>query len=259
MRSALSVAVVPDRRVSRAAHRAAKSGAQRGGAACLHGRSHHRTVRDQQERSNVPARHRARRALPHPRWPLHLSRGGRHLCAEEPSLALLSSDLSSLALSCQGATPVHYRHALLGDPLHPFEHEALRIGGEWQWSCDRREWFPTSSTHISRGIFAVADWTLVEANCELVTFLDRWPLVPLVRRELGLNSPQEGEHTVDEEFWRTMHSDVARANAAQLDELFFDSVNSAEVQRCRRVRTGAPLTSASVCELLVTAAAILHL
>ena len=100
-----------------------------------------------------------------------------------------------------------------------------------------------SSTHISRGLFAVADWTLVETNCELVTFLDRWPLVPLVRRELGLTSPRGGEHTIDEDFWSMAHSEVALANAAQLDELFFDSVYSAEVQTIRRVRSGAPLRS----------------
>jgi hypothetical protein len=52
----------------------------------------------------------------------------------------------------EGATPVHYRHTLSDAcALEEYERGALRLGGEWEWSCDRLEWLPTSTTHISRG------------------------------------------------------------------------------------------------------------
>lgn len=72
------------------------------------------------------------------------------------------------------STPIHYRMAP--------DYE------EWQWSPDRCEWFSTASTEISRGVFAIGgEWTLVDANEEIVEFLESWPLQPLFTRPFRVN------------------------------------------------------------------------
>ena len=53
------------------------------------------------------------------------------------------------------------RHDLGEDELCAFEASGLRLGGSWQWSPDRVEWFPSSTLSISRGVFSLSEeWQL---------------------------------------------------------------------------------------------------
>ena len=114
------------------------------------------------------------------------------------------------------------RHDLGDDALCPFEASELRIGGAWQWSPDRVEWFPSSTLSISRGVFASSgEWQLVETNEEIVNYLDAHPVVPLVRREVGISVG------VDESLWRVAHAGLSRANTHQV-ELLVDATDADE-------------------------------
>ena len=102
------------------------------------------------------------------------------------------------------------RHDQGDDELCAFEASDLRLGGAWQWSPDRVEWFPSSTLSISRGVFSLAgEWQLVETNEEIVSFLDRHPVVPLLRREVGFSIG------ADEHLWK----DLTRGNARQVEML----------------------------------------
>lgn len=91
-----------------------------------------------------------------------------------------------------GATPIHYRHTASRASTTPFQHHCtsgLRLSGTWLWSADREFWFATSTCDISQGCFARGGWRLVADNMDIVNFLDRWPLVPMLASPLTLRSP----------------------------------------------------------------------
>ena len=167
----------------------------------------------------------------------------------------------------EAATPVHYRHRALAEtrashirdldsgqvraleePLLDYHPHELRVGGCWQWSCDRLEWFGTEQLSPSRGCFGVG-WQLVNTNREIVSFLHQWPLMPLVRRESAYYAPLTGvsEETVatagrgplqsaskwpseaeDDALWLTFHKDLCLANGRQVSQCLAGAVTSDE-------------------------------
>jgi len=88
-----------------------------------------------------------------------------------------------------GATPIHYRHNAEGDPDMCHWGCSLRLGGTWTWSADREVWFATDSCDITSGTFGSGGWRLVADNMDIVNFLHRWPLIPLIAAEITLQSP----------------------------------------------------------------------
>jgi hypothetical protein len=136
----------------------------------------------------------------------------------------------------------------LEDPLLDYHPHELRVGGCWQWSCDRLEWFGTEQLSPSRGCFGVG-WQLVNTNREIVSFLHQWPLMPLVRRESAYYAPLTGvsEETVatagrgplqsaskwpseaeDDALWLTFHKDLCLANGRQVSQCLAGAVTSDE-------------------------------
>jgi hypothetical protein len=100
----------------------------------------------------------------------------------------------------EGATPIHYRHKLSeaeAAELEAYDAAKVRLGGRWEWSCDRSEWYESSTTIITRGVFSSeGEWGLVEANLEVVNYLHEFPLVPLVRRECAFDAMDPHLETV---------------------------------------------------------------
>ena len=115
---------------------------------------------------------------------------------------------------------------------------ALLLGGEWEWSVDRVEFFATSTTVVERGLFAQqrGDWQIADANEEIVTFLHHIPLVPFFVKEFGVRplhhfSQQQQQLTLslqaeDDAFWRSAHSEALEANCEAIPEAFRDAVYS---------------------------------
>ena len=121
----------------------------------------------------------------------------------------------------EGTSPIHYRHSLSAAEWAALdEHDAsrVRLGGFWEWSCDRTEWFPCSTASITRGLFSATfgEWELSESNLEIVGYLHDWPVVPLVLRECALTPNTDA---IDDAFWRTAHADVRQANEQQVAAL----------------------------------------
>ena len=116
-----------------------------------------------------------------------------------------------------GASPIHYRHSLSAAEsaaLDEYDASRVRLGGSWEWSCDRAEWFPCSTTSITRGVFSAAgEWDLADSNLEIVDYLHDWPVVPLVLRECAL-APNTASD--DDAFWCMAHADVCKANEQQV-------------------------------------------
>ena len=165
----------------------------------------------------------------------------------------------------EAATPVHYRHRALAEtraspmrdldsgqvmdleePLLDYHPHELRVGGGWEWSCDRIEWFGTEALSPSRGCFGVG-WQLVNTNREIVSFLHQWPLMPLVRRESAYYAPLTGvseealataerrplqstwpTEAEDDALWLAFHKDLCLANSRQVSQCLAGAITSDE-------------------------------
>ena len=128
----------------------------------------------------------------------------------------------------KGASPIHYRHSLSAAEwaaLDEYDASRVRLGGSWEWSCDRAEWFPCSTTSITRGVFSTAgEWDLADSNLEIVGYLNDWPVVPLVLRECATSMyipPMyiASVDDTDDAFWCMAHADVCKANDQQVTAL----------------------------------------
>ena len=97
----------------------------------------------------------------------------------------------------------------------------IRLGGVWEWSPDRVEWFSTSSVDITRGVFARGgSWKLGDANREIVHYLNIWPIQPFWRTSLHV----EVAGGIDHEAWSSTHKALVHRNAellASLEELLY--------------------------------------
>lgn len=115
-----------------------------------------------------------------------------------------------------GATPIHYRHAST-DARRLETLVRCRIGGRWEWSPDGCVWSPTSSRSVTEGLLAARGaWRLRAANREIASFLERWPLYPLLTRSYIETHPDvvSVHGGMDREYWRTMHAPLLERNAA---------------------------------------------
>jgi len=84
---------------------------------------------------------------------------------------------------CKGSMPVHYRHSAVDEPSESRKGSGLRIGGNWDWSPDRRMWFPTATSALAFPLRSEhLTGQLSTDNSKIVAFLEQWPLEPLIAK-----------------------------------------------------------------------------
>jgi len=90
---------------------------------------------------------------------------------------------------CQGATPIHYHHCMEENerPVHNSKH-MLSVGGTWSLSPCRDAFFPSSTTLMTKGLFAQDNWRLAEDNEKIVCFLYLFPVIPLFKRSIAVDA-----------------------------------------------------------------------